>query len=726
MALNKEKFIKNFLVETRENLTAADDTAIELEKNPREPGLLNRILRALHTIKGSSRMLGFQQMEHTAHALENIFKGCREERYSFDSTLLQLVLLGTQTLRRGLQAVQTSGTDAIETELLRELCQRAADNEPFANQIPRLREKLRMEEGESQQHSGGSGSPGDSSQGDSGASPAQAGRYDTIRIDLSDIQDITATLNNSIISQFQLKQFQQRIQKLQENASEANQKEIQGFQKDFTEQMAMVEQNSYKLQEKIMRLSMLPVDLVLGELPRMVAETSAILKKEIDLETAGGEILLDKVVLEKLNDPLIHILRNAVDHGIEPPEEREKKGKPRRGSIQVACTAEGGHLTLRIQDDGGGVDRDQIIRRAVEAGLTTGEEAEELTDTEVYSFIFQPGFSSRTEVSDLSGRGVGLDIVKVNVESVKGKVTVRSTPGEGTEFILSVPLSLATVSGFFVKAGGEKFLIPSNFVYRIVRISRSEVIEYLHKEAFYLNQEIIPLYSLNSLLSKPSERRGKDLYVTVVESMGERIGIIVDDVLQHVSLIYKPVPKNSQKLSTLQGIVFDENYHIITILFVPELMSRFRRIKSIDLVSEDLAEHKQAPVILVVDDSLNTREIEQSILEMEGYTVKTATDGIEGLEILRTSRADMVVTDVDMPRMDGITMTENLRKNADLGDIPVVVITASDDPETASRIRRSGADAHIIKSDFNRNSLIDITRQLLKKEENPAREEPSP
>ncbi|MFP4268658.1 MAG: response regulator [Spirochaetaceae bacterium] len=731
MPIDKEKYTQNYLDETKEHLAVIDAGAISLEKNPGDTSAVNNVLRALHAIKGSSRMLGFSNMEQCAHSMENVFKGIKEQRYEFGSSLLQLIIIGGEIIRGGINAIASDKEDSIKITRFIDACRRAADNEPFGDEIAEVRKEIRSS-GSNKKRGGTKEGTDEGAEEDSEDNSLTEG-YETIRVNLSDVEEITATLNNVIISQFQLKQFQERIGEIQQsfhnlgdnlrinsgairNSSlEKIRKDMQNLKKDFVEQMAVVEQNSYKLQEQIMQLSMLPIDLVLSELPRMVAETSAILEKEIDLSITGSGILMDKAILEKLNDPLIHIVRNAVDHAIETGDERENIGKERRGAIEIICSAEGGNITIRVKDDGKGIDHDQIIRRAIERGLVDKEEVDELTETDVYSLIFKPGFSSRDEVTDLSGRGVGLDIVKVNIESVKGKVTVQSTPGRGSEFIIAVPLSLATVSGFFVRSGGEKFLIPSNFVYKIVRIKRDDIITYLNKEAFRLEKQIIPLYSLASLLIKGGSGYSNRelLYVVVVESMGERIGIIVDLVLQHVSLIYKPVPKNTSKLKPVQGIVFDENYRIINILFIPELMSRFRRLKSIDLVKEDLAEHQHVPVILVVDDSKNTRDIEESILELEGYSVKTARDGIEALEVLRTTRIDLVVTDLDMPRMDGITMIENLRKNAEFGDLPVVVVSASDDEETVNQARSAGADDHIVKSDFNRNSLIQITQDLL-------------
>jgi len=706
MALERSAFIRNYLDETRENVRRVDDLVVRLKKNPQGTQHLNDLLRALHTIKGSSRMLKFHTLERVAHATETVFKGILEDRYKITPALLQLAFAGTGVVRTGIERISSAGDDEIEVDHYLTACEQAASGEPFAEQLEQLR--------------GGAAVDRDAAQ-----ETARTGGYETIRIKLSDVESITETLNSVIIKQFQLKQFQETLEAVQEGVGRELRgrpdeaaadllKGIQALRKDFAEQIVGLEQHSYQLQEQIMQLSMLPLELILGELPRMVTETATMLEKEIDFTVTGMDKLMDKAILEKLNDPIIHIVRNAVDHGIESPAERTAAGKLAEGTIAVTCNAEGGNMIVRVTDDGRGLDREMILSQAIERGIVDTEEAQDLTDTQIFGYIFLPGFSTAREVSDLSGRGVGLDIVKTNVDGVKGKVTVQSVPGEGTEFILAVPLSLATVTGFFVVSGQEKFLIPSNFVYKIVRLHHEETIQYYQKEAFRLEKEIIPIYTLSSLLGRRSEPRGDHSYVIVVESLGERIGMIVDEVLQHVGLIYKPVPPNLRRLRPVQGIVFDENYRIINILFVPELMSRFKRIKSIDLVTEELSKNPQAQVVLVVDDSRNTRDIEQSILELEGYSVLTAADGIEGLETLKATRVDLVVTDINMPRMDGLTMIENLRKDASFGTVPVIVVTSESDPGVTEAARAAGANAHITKTEFDRSNLSELVHDLLR------------
>lgn len=741
MPLDRSAFIDNFVEETQENIRRVDDGVLKLKKDPENAEELNAVLRALHTIKGSSRMLKFRALEQVAHGTENLFKGIREQRYALTAGIIQLVFQGNGLLRAGIDRIRSEGADNISPERYLTACERAYANEPYAEDLEALREASRA----TVQPAAEEPRPGTEAERPVATElPEQKteGGYESIRVRLSNVAQIIETLNSVIIKQFQFKQIQEELLAVEgsfgEHLLDARKrtlatrdrilmeesaafiargqdllKSVQNLRKGFVDQMAALEQSSYQLQEQVMKLSMLPLDLILGELPRMVEETAVMVEKEIDFSLVGSDILMDKAILEKLNDPILHLVRNSVDHGIEVPAEREKAGKPREGTIRVSCSSEGGNIIIRITDDGKGIDHAQVLQRAVERGLVSNEDAETLGESEILSFIFVAGFTTKATVTDLSGRGVGLDIVKYNIDKVKGKVSVESTPGSGTTFTLAVPLSLATVSGFFVRAGNEKFLLPSNFVQKIVRLAPEDRVVYYNKEGFKLDGQIVPIYSLAALVGKKPQNRGTHVYVVVVESIGDRIGIVVDAVLQHAGLIYKPVPRNMQKIKLVQGIVFDESYRIINILFVPELISRFKRIKSIDLIGGVSGEEARKKKILVVDDSLNTREIEKSILELEGHEVVTANDGIEGLERLREHRFDMILSDIDMPRMDGITMIENMRKDPLYGKTPIVVITSHTDPDLIRRAREAGADAHIVKSDFDRTSLVEITGRLM-------------
>lgn len=722
MALKKEAFIGNYLDETAENLQLIETGVLRLKKDPENEEVLNSILRNLHTIKGSSRMLKFPGMEQIAHAMENIFKGVKEQRYGITPAFLQVVFLGCDLVKAGCGTIRTTREDVPTMDGYLSISEKVYSNEPY--DLEQLKEDLLpvLQSGTS------------APQTDAGAQADAAGSsdYETIRVKLSSIDRIMQSMNQIVIKQFQFKKIHEdlhtaatAIQKhaldLKRDSATASQyrdykelhKSVAAIQKSFSDQISVIERNTYELQEQLMRLTMLPLELIFGTIPRMVEEVSAMLGKDVECRISGTDVLLDKAILEKLYDPVIHIVRNSLDHGLETPTERQAQGKPSPGRLDISCTSEGGNITIRIKDDGRGIDRQQVARRALERNLISADRLEELSESDVYGLLFAPGFSTKSEVSDLSGRGIGLDIVRHNIQKVKGKITIQSDAGSGTEFLLSLPLSLATVSGFFIRSGEKKFLLPSNFVHKIVRLSQQERITYYNKNAFKLENQIIPLYSLSSLLGTVSQAENREFTtVIVVESVGEKIGVMVDAVLHHVQLIYKPLPRNLQRLKLIQGIVFDETYSIINILFVPELMKAFKSIKSVDILKGKAAARIKAKQVLVVDDSLNTREIEKSILELEGFEVTTANDGIDGLEKLKAGSFTLIITDIEMPRMDGITMVENIRKDPKHKTVPVIVISSHSDEAVRRSATEAGANAYIVKSDFDRNNFSAIARRL--------------
>jgi len=739
MGLDRDAFIANYLEELTDNLAVVDGGILVLKKDPGNDEELARLLRALHTIKGSSRMLKFSTIEQVAHGIENVFKGVREERYGITPDLIQLVFITTDFIRAAAEAIRASGDDTLEAAALCAAYDHAYAGEPY--NVQELRSIIsRSEEASSAAHRKGKdteSAPQPSSAAAHSAVPAGEPErgYETIRINVHRIEKIVKLLNNLIIRQFQLRKenevlsdLEQRFRSLTDYAPEnhgkaavfheeihAVQEDLKILKKGFVEELPQIERSIFELQEEILSLRMLPLELILGNLGKMVEETAIIMGKEINFSTLGTELKLDKFILERLHDPVIHIVRNAIDHGIETPEEREAAGKPREGSLRIHCTSESGNIVIRIKDDGRGFDYEKVRRRAAEMNPHQAEEIEEMEEASLNSFLFMSGFSTKDEISDLSGRGVGLDIVKFNIEQMKGKITLNSRKGEGTEFKLSLPLSLATVNGFFISSAGEKFFIPAAFVREVVIVQKGEELDLLNRKGYKLRNMIVPLYPLSAILDteSPVEPNKEKSFVVIVESLGEIIGIVVDSVIQYNSLIYKPVPRNLSNLKSIQGIVFDENYNIINILFIPEIVNRFKRIRGIDTRRRFSSAGREYKKVLVVDDSFSTREIEKSILELEHYDVFTATDGIDGLEKLKEQRFNLIITDIHMPRMDGLTFVENLRKDERYRETPVIVISSDDDQQKKRQFREAGADRFIIKADFDRGNLVREVKELI-------------
>ena len=719
MAIDRNDFLENFLNETRENLQALGDIIILIRKNPEDSEKLSEMLRILHSIKGTARMMKYPTVESIAHGLEDIFKGVRDQRYKITKPLIQLVLSSLTYFERAVEKISCDDTDEIQAKALLQIFQKAMAGLPFSL------DQLQNDDKKNASSPGKTDNPGQ------GSAPKD---YETIRIKISRVDEIIKHLNTLIIQQFQFKKENENMLELEKDLREtrnkihnmsdrhpelkelendliANQKLVGKIQKGYSEGMVQLEHTSFELQEQILGLRMLPLELVLGPLKTMVEETSLAMNKEINLESSGTDLLLDKTILEQINDPIIHIIRNSIDHGIETPEDRKAAGKDETGNISIKCTSESGRIILRIEDDGRGLDYPSIREKALRLFPDMEDDIAEMDDNSLSSFLFRSGFTTKTKITNMSGRGVGLDIVKTNIESIKGKITLSSEVGQGTVFSLSLPLSLATVDGFFVASQTERFLIPAAFVREILIVTRDDVMSILNRNVIRVRDQIIPVYPLSSLLDNDRISNPEKMSVVVVESLGDVIGIIVDSVIQFASLIYKPLPGNLVKLKTIQGIVFDENFDIINILYVPELINKFKGIRNIEFrkrFSNDDKEYKQ---ILVVDDSLSTREIEKSILELDGYNVELAVDGIDALEKMRNQYFHLILTDVKMPRMDGLTLIENVRRQEKFSETSIVIVSSETDADKS--LSNSGADAIFNKKDFDRGSLLHKVKELI-------------
>jgi two-component system chemotaxis sensor kinase CheA len=717
MSIDKSNFLENFVNETKENIQSLGDIIIILRKDPGNGEKLSELLRMLHSIKGASRMMKFETIEKITHGLEDIFKGVRDQRYQINKQLIQLVLSSITYLEKSLALIIKGGTGQIQTKALMSVYQKAAAGLAFSlDHLDRDSENRQAIEK------------------DKDSSGDRVNDYETVRIKISKVDEIIKQLNTLIIQQFQFKKENENMLELEGNIRETRNrihnlsdkypelkeldnsllgelKTIQNIQKSYSESLVQLEHTGFDLQELILGLRMLPLALVINPLKTMVEETALAMDKEINLTTVGTDLLLDKNILEQINDPIIHLIRNSIDHGIETAEERKAAGKPETGNISIKCHSESGRIILRIEDDGQGLDYPSIRKKALHLFPDMDDEIAEMDDHSISSFLFRSGFTTKDTITNLSGRGVGLDIVKTNIESIKGKIIVESEWGKGTVFSLSLPLSLATVDGFFVSSQEEKFLIPAAFVREILIVSRDDVLSMLNRNVIRVRDQIIPVYPLSSLLNKDRVTNPEKLSVVVVESLGDIIGIIVDSVIQFSSLIYKPLPGNLARLKIIQGVVFDENFEIINILYVPDLINRFKGIRNIEFRKRFSNTEKEYKQILVVDDSLSTREIEKSILELDGYSVVMAVDGIDAMEKMRDQYFHLILTDINMPRMDGITLIENVRRQEKFSDTPIVVVSSETD-DRASLIDK-GASAIFNKRDFDRGSLLQKVKELI-------------
>ena len=698
MAKVSSDIIESYVSEVKELLESARKDIMTLKNSQSDSDALSNLLRSLHTIKGNSRMLGFPTIEKLSHAVEDIYKSVKDGKIKNTDRLVKLVYAVADKIEECVASIIKKGTDEKNIESYLLYCDKIAAGELI--DIDSFITEIKREKGENLEED------------DEDEFNEPVSEIQSIRIKLSRVNDIITAFDTMITREFHLKHQLDELQKFEESTGNH---ELAKIRKQFESDIYALETSIFSVQEQVFDLRMLPISIVLKPLENTIALESMNLGKNVKCEIPSTDIAIDKVILEELGDILMHLVRNALDHGIESPEERKKAGKDKQGTITISCVREAKHIELRISDDGRGLDYEKIREKATKVYPERTEEIKNMSDRELSQFLFQSGFSTKDKVTELSGRGVGLDVVWATVEKIKGRIKIESTSGKGTSFILHFPLSLSTLQGLFVYSNDEKYLIPSQHIVDIIYRKKNEYITLQNQSYIRLEGQLIPCFSLSSLFDEQKGYKNQDAdSILIAEYMEQRIGIVVEQVQQFVSLVVKPLPAAFKNFSILQGIVFDEHYDIVPILHVPDILKKFKSLRGYDIKKYEAASKKRVQHILIVDDSDTTRQIERSILEGAEFSVDTAVDGIDGLEKAKAKQYDLVMSDKDMPRMTGLVLLDNLRRMEQYKEVPVVIVSADQSPEVLAEFNRLGANAIIAKSDFERSKLISTIKSLLK------------
>lgn len=759
MEINKNDFISDYVIEAQENLDGIDNAAISLINTPRDYETLKELLRLLHTLKGSSRMMDFLQIEQVVNNLETVFKNFQANRMEISSSFCNLLLNVDEVLRRTISRIQKNKEDSSYTgedfgsnienfEFIIENIKAAAEGMAFTSDFS---QKNVPNENDSQNNSSDTtdASVNSSSEevaattnsvyqnstfGDSSSenqnnmstkTDSVAKKSDnstplindtkTIKIQISQINSILQNYDKLLMRQIKLKKELSELKKeiKVENGT------FQIF-REITENIEVLENQSVEIQKQIISLRMLPFDMILQPIKRSIFQEALKMGKNIDFDIPNSEITIDKTILESLPPIIMHLARNALDHGIESSAEREKLGKPQKGKVSITVEQISSRIFVSIKDDGRGIDYEKIRQKAMQNFPERVKEIKNADEDTLLQFIFMSGFSTKEQQTALSGRGIGLDVVRTEMEKLKGKIRVESKKNQGCLFELSLPNSLATQDGLFIQEGEKSYLILSHYVKEILTINKNNFLQMQHGSVINLHNQLIPVYDFDSItanyqddIKKNAKTNQNEIPIVVIEYLNKKIAIMADKILHYNTVVIKPLPPILKNFQSLQGVVFDENYEIIPVLNIPDVMRRF---STINVYNQKKLEMKKAPKIhsiLVVDDSHTTRHIEQIILEAEGYKVTTACDGIEALEKMKVYTYDLVITDVKMPRMDGFVLVHNIRHTEGLKNIPVIVITSIFEADTQEKVISLGAQAYIVKSDFERENLVAKVKELL-------------
>jgi two-component system chemotaxis sensor kinase CheA len=484
-----------------------------------------------------------------------------------------------------------------------------------------------------------------------------------------------------------------------------------------------------ELEQEIKRARMLPLTTITGTFGRMVRDLAHESNKEAILQIAGGDTELDKRVLEQIKDPLIHLLRNAVDHGIEPPEQRKAAGKPPTGTISLTAEQLGKDVVIRVSDDGQGLDLEAIRQAVARRGVV---DAQSLSEEDLKEAIFNVGVSTSPIITDISGRGIGMDVVRRNVEALHGRIDVDSRPNEGATFTLTLPLTLTSSRGLLIRLVNELFVIPHSAIERITYVKSEQIFPLEGRDTILHNGQPLTLVRLNDVLELPRIDRADSppfatdgqqdrnrIPVVILAAAERRMAFAVDELAGEQEVVIKGLGRQLSRVGGITGATVMGSGEVVLILNVADLIKLGLRSEGRSVLANltESAPKKRTPIqqhILIVDDSITTRTLEKNILEAAGYAVQLATDGQEALSAITAGGVpDLIVSDIVMPRLDGFGLTQHIKEDPRTANVPVILVTSLDSPDDKARGIEVGADAYITKSSFDQNNLLETIEQLI-------------
>jgi two-component system chemotaxis sensor kinase CheA len=533
----------------------------------------------------------------------------------------------------------------------------------------------------------------------------------TIRVEVKRLDHLMNLIGELVLSK-------NRLLKIYDDVEERY--EGEKFLEELNQVVSSVSLVTTDLQIAVMKTRMLPVSKVFNKFPRLVRDLSRELNKDIELVMQGEETELDKSIVEEVGDPLVHMIRNSCDHGIEDPQTRIEKGKPAKGTVTLKAYNEGNQIVIEIQDDGAGMDPEFLKMKAIDKGVITEREAENMSDKEAYGLIFRPGFSTAAKVTGVSGRGVGMDVVKTNIEKLNGIIDIESEYGKGSTFKLKIPLTLAIMQALLVSAQEEYFAIPLSSVLETVRISLDEIYTIEGKNVLKLRDEVLSIVRLSDLYDvEKVYDTGDHTYVVIIGLAESKLGIVVDGLVGQEEIVIKSMGDYLQGIEGIAGATIRGDGGVTLISDVVALMKLAKEIK-VDLTSESESEAKvkNSPSdynVLIVDDSRTDRAIMKNALKPLGITLTEATNGVEALNIIKSGEVsfDAVLVDIEMPQMDGYTLASEIRKYSRYKNLPLLAVTSRTSKSDRLRGIEVGMTEYITKP-YSPDYLVDTVAKNIK------------
>ena len=720
-----------------------DAGLLVLEREPNHAGQLEACMRAAHSLKGAARIVGLDDGVKVAHAMEDLLVAAQEGLLRLLPEQIDGLLQGSDLLRRVGAPVVADAPSAERIEQLVSLLQ-----QQLATAVPALGRAAGAEEPTVQNEAMPPPAPAQE--------PAEElhedGRGRVLRVSAERLDHLLDMSGKALVEFQRIQPLADSLQRLKRQQASVR-RSLDGL-RDATlnsslepQVLALLEESRTQLDEcqqllhdhfeafdefswegglrsrslydAALSSRMRPLADVLVGRARMVRDLGRSLGKQVRLDIEGEATQVDRDVLERLEAPLTHLLRNAIDHGIEPSELRARKGKAQEGRLLLRARHRAGMLLLELSDDGAGVDMERLREVVVARKFASSETAAKLDEDELLAFLFLPGFSLREQVTEVSGRGVGLDAVQHELRQLRGSVRLEHRRGEGSTFILQVPLTLSVVRSLVVEVAGEAYAFPLAHIEHMVRVNPEDLVQLEGRQHFWHGDRHVSLISASQLLQRP-EGRTEDagIPLVLIRERDNLYGIAVERFIGERTLVVMPLDARLGKIRDVAaGALLDDGTPVL-ILDVEDLFSSISKLlgsgqlERVDRRSQGTQEAARKRV-LVVDDSLTVRELERKLLLSRGYDVAVAVDGMDGWNVLRAEHFDLLITDIDMPRMDGIELVTLVRRDNRLRTLPVMVVSYKDREEDRRRGLDAGADYYLAKASFHDEALLDAVQVLI-------------